>query len=545
MSQPTRLNFIYRFWRKLLPRTARDLPDGDDRADAQSMTNNDSARRSFRYIFLLLWAMSQRAQTEIKGLLLKIPLYIVRPGDVKPLTYDNTSSPQSLSSNVSINCLPPELISWIAEHVPDDNEDARSIVPLTHVCRYWRESISWNPGLWTRISNRNRDLATFSLNRSKGALLEIRLNMVRRSSWFHDTIQPHIQKIGLLETTQLRKFEDLTEIFPDFPQSTPSLHSLVVSILDNRIYTPPIDDPFKPFPSTLRCLSLSNVPPYQSLLSIRTLTKFTFQDHAFGHPLETLLTFLEENNSLKHVELSIEPTDPLTSSHPDPIRSQLQYLSVESMEEEVIRALITCLPLQEGGDLKITHRNFDGELQNIISDIHTKHPANLSSSTCLYLSYSRACILLSGPNGSIEYSTFPGSADSLVLSPFSFEHIQELHLQLFNGDKIHKLPLFPALKALTVDYYDQTFDTLWPLLPSPDTSPSLKTLTFRCEVFPRKFMKKLIGLSSGYKTGLDHVIFVCHRARPPNHRLVLKLKKYVLVVEIRGDGKLPMDIVFL
>ena len=54
---------------------------------------------------------------------------------------------QNLSQPV--NRLPPEILSRIAQCSLNAAVDARPIVPLTHVCRYWRDSITSDPANWT------------------------------------------------------------------------------------------------------------------------------------------------------------------------------------------------------------------------------------------------------------------------------------------------------------------------------------------------------------------------------------------------------------
>ncbi|KAF9777977.1 hypothetical protein BJ322DRAFT_987173, partial [Thelephora terrestris] len=71
-----------------------------------------------------------------------------------------------------VNRMPPEILSQVARYlIKDKNVDAISIVPLTHVCRYWRESIISTPSNWTLISNKNKDMTAACLQRAKAAPL--------------------------------------------------------------------------------------------------------------------------------------------------------------------------------------------------------------------------------------------------------------------------------------------------------------------------------------------------------------------------------------
>src|SRR5882762_10368238 len=75
-----------------------------------------------------------------------------------------------------VNRLPPEIISYIARNVLGNSAvDTASIIPLTHVCRYWRDSIISMPENWALISSDWRKLAELSLERAKAAPLSVRL----------------------------------------------------------------------------------------------------------------------------------------------------------------------------------------------------------------------------------------------------------------------------------------------------------------------------------------------------------------------------------
>jgi len=73
-----------------------------------------------------------------------------------------------------VNRLLPETLSRIARlTVNEDAIDTGSIVPLTHVCRYWRESIVSTPGNWTLVSSERFGLAGLSMERCLAVPLEL------------------------------------------------------------------------------------------------------------------------------------------------------------------------------------------------------------------------------------------------------------------------------------------------------------------------------------------------------------------------------------
>ena len=213
-----------------------------------------------------------------------------------------------------VNRLPPEIISHIAKYILRDFSDAYPIIPLTHVCRCWRESIISTPTLWTLITCRRTHLAALSLERSKAAPLHFWLDVppMRQDSVFCDLLKPYIQNIGALQFEELTTNEDLTQALPNFPQSTPNLRWLDLRHSDDEPgWESPSADPFKVFPDTLRSLSLFETPLYPSFLRLRTLTTLFLYYDAFNPPLDTILDFLEDYRSLEIAELVIDFPAPI------------------------------------------------------------------------------------------------------------------------------------------------------------------------------------------------------------------------------------------
>lgn len=536
---------------KILPYTTWNVPNENDGADPWSFVYLNFPRHFPKPTFP--WTKLQRAQVNINTLLSKnLPRnahQVKARGPAQDEAHtpvqDKEWSPESRflwNMLQPINSLPPDILSWIVQHAANDSEvGTELIVHLTHVCQHWRECIARAPGHWTRIADENKDLVALGLDRSKAAPLKVLLNMENNHDWFSDLIKPHLQRTAFLQISQLTTFGDLAEIFPDFPQLLPHLHSL--EICRSKNYVPPPDDPFKPFTFHLRSLSLFGISLYQSILNIRTLTKFILKDIASTYSLDTLLVFLEENGSLKHVELLIN----LSSSRSQvPIKNQIQFLSVESPGEENIKALVSHIPLQRGGDLKITSHSSSSGLGDIFPYLQTVHSVNLLSPTSMCF-YSRDCIKISGPDGSLRYHGPSISVRSLIgLPPPTFENIQDLHLKL-RGPIDPTLPHFPALETLAIDFYHSDFETLFSLLPPPELSPLLKTLTFWYLEFPKQFMEKLIQFASNHKNvtfvGLYCVVLICcHEGespeKPPSFDFVSMLQNYVFDVKVQHAGKL-------
>ena len=247
-------------------------------------------------------------------------------------------------------------------------------------------------------------LTTLCLERSRAAPLKIWLDMnqVKRQPRFSDLIIPRIQSATSLEFSEFMTPEDLMKTLPDFPQSMPNLQSLDVSLSVHAPNWNPSINPFNPFPHTLKCLLLYDIPLCPPILNLRTLTKLLLHNFNFNHSLDTLLTFLEENCSLVDVILRIDSSDPILHRSPRraPIKNQLQHLSVTSYDSRNIRALISSIPLRKGSDLEINSRGLETGVNDIFSS--TARVANLQSPT--YMCSCEGVLQLSGPNGGFSFS---------------------------------------------------------------------------------------------------------------------------------------------
>ena len=295
------------------------------------------------------------------------------------------------------NRLPPEILSHIARDVLDgSDDDARSIMPLTHVCRYWRDSIISTPENWTVISNRSRKLAALGLERAKSAPLKLTILYIDGSRWLSDLLGPCIQSTEALSTNPISTI-NLKKSLPNFPQSMPGLRSLALESDNNWDRS---TDPFESFAPTLKYLSLTGIPLYPSLCKIRTLTELFLLDLYFDLQLDTLLDFLEENRSLARATIRIRfiKHSLRVSQRRAAIKNRLRYLNITYYSQMDGRALISNIPLSKGAILDVlcwTNVTVD----DVLSDISTTHLSNLLSSTFMeYHTYGRNIKLL-GPNG--------------------------------------------------------------------------------------------------------------------------------------------------
>lgn len=450
-----------------------------------------------------------------------------------------------------VNRLPPEIISYVARCTLNDGDlDTTSMIPLTHVCRYWRNSIISTPENWDLICSERRKVAEVGLERAKAAPLSVFL-LFKIDQEFLDLLLPHAPKIASLSCVGFSTVEELIQTLPDFPKSMSNLQSLALTGT-GRADWGHLVDPFDfSIHNALRELSLSYVPLFPSMLSLRTLTKFSLFDRHFPLSLDTLLNFLEENHSLESASLTIKFADPslVLSERQTPVGGRLQRLSITGYDVSDIRALISKIALQEGAALTLReiHRR-DGGLLRILSGVSTTHLPNLSSPTFMEYQHSPAGIRLFGPNGSFLY-------DSYIDSEVPFQEfdilplvsIRGLHLKCW-GPRVltgFRLSLFPALEMLAIDG-SSTVSFLSPMLPDPTSSPSLKTLAFMdCDI-TEDFLAHLAQIALYRErlasTPLHRIVIVDSKGELPPAALVERLRECVPVVEVSEGMEFPKDL---
>ena len=463
-----------------------------------------------------------------------------------------------------VNKLPPEVLSRVAEcSLDEDAYDARSIVPLTHVCQYWRESIISAPENWTLVSNDRMQLAKLSLERAKAAHLRIylRMELARDLPNFLNFFIPHLKNTETLTTPSIPGFEELVELFSKFPRPMPNLRSLTLG-LDDIDGSDPSIDPFESLPHTLEGLNLDDISLSPSLLKLRALTDLTLHNRKFNLSLDTLLDFLEGNSLLKSADLRIDFVEPSLrrSRRQTAIRNQLQLLRITCFEITDGKALISSIALSKGAELEVNCHRYDAArigVIDILSGISTTHLSNLSSPSFMeYRAGTTRKVQLFGPNGTASFYT-----ESASYSPFEefprlpLTNILRFHLdtkewkllQPLPGHRVfHHLSSFPTLETLTIGRETDLSRLLSPLLSKPSSSPSLKTLAFlNCDV-SEDFMEELARFASDRRNTTSawlHQILIVHRnGKFPSASSIHKLRRIVKIVEIRMGDELPTDL---
>ena len=453
-----------------------------------------------------------------------------------------------------MNRLPSEIISHIARCLLDeDTIDTEPIVPLTHICRYWRESIISTPGNWTRISSESESLTVLSLQRAKLAPLQIHLDMaqIMENPGFSVLITPHIQNSETLEIDSISTVDELKQVFPNFPQSVPNLRSLSLTGYGGWDGSA---DPFGSLLPTLTQLSLIEISLYPSLLRLRTLTHLTLRYNLFDLHLDTLLDFLEENRSLEHATLDIRFAEPSlrSSRRRAAIKTRLQSLTMASYSVDS-SALISNIALHQGAHLGISLFDDNKRLNDLLSVTSMVHLSNLQSPTFIEYSPDYSTIRLLGPNGSFLFDA-TGLEDLLIRSPPPhLANVRNFHLirptSAYPIPQVHIVfpPSFlPSLETLAIDGEATVLLLFSVFFSNPSSSPSLKILAFLdCDI-NEGFMEELTRFASDRKkttsAWLYRVVIVNSKGILPRIASIDALRKLVPVVDVQVGMKLPADL---
>ena len=124
-----------------------------------------------------------------------------------------------------VNRLHPEIITLCATLVSDN--DPRPIIPLTHVCQYWRRTITSSPGNWASIGSLWKKLVPLCLERAGTVPLTTNIlgrQGVRGDKEFLQALVPHISRTFNLSVTWCLPTDNIARSLPDlFDSSMPNL----------------------------------------------------------------------------------------------------------------------------------------------------------------------------------------------------------------------------------------------------------------------------------------------------------------------------------
>lgn len=458
--------------------------------------------------------------------------------------------------SLRVNRLPPEIISYIARLCfRDDDADARPIVPLTHVCRYWRDSIVSTPSDWTLIFNGRRHLAALSLERAKAAPLTIRLNMnkLKGDPGFLDLLLPYLKNATSLSVTSFFTTQELTRALPNFLNAMPNLRSLALRKSGQTDWSQ-LDDPFDFAAHTLKALALHGIPLFPSILGLKTLTELALVDYDFRLHLDSLLDFLEGSHSLESVTLEICFSEPLLrcSRRGAPVENRLQQLVIFCAYVVDGRALLSSIALRRGASLEIHYYDEDEGLTDILSGVSFAHLPSISSPTFMEYQSSPRIVRLLGPGGSFSFDGHFSSENIFrEFAVLGLQDVQEFRFQ-YRRSWVHTeldLSPLPSLRKLIVEGDSASVLPLSIKFPDITSPSSLGTLTFLDCPITEGFMAELAQFASDRKNigsaSLNRVVIVkwlnTYGHLPLTATSIERLREHVPVVEYMEGKDLPED----
>ena len=222
-----------------------------------------------------------------------------------------------------VNPIPPEVLSLI----PDYPDVKQVLVPLTHVCRGWRDLFASHSSLWTELAFVNIDKTGTYIERSKFSPLKIILK-----TWSDDgrvladpfsLVIPHIHRVK----SPAIYGKTLPNVIGYFRRRVPFLEELNISIFHD--HEPALDDSLFNGDLSLCQLILSGIViclPGKGMANLRTVHLGSYFS---GHDISRLLDFFG-STSLLHT-VSLEDSLPVLSDAPRKRIISLSYLKVLSI----------------------------------------------------------------------------------------------------------------------------------------------------------------------------------------------------------------------
>ena len=456
-----------------------------------------------------------------------------------------------------VNRLPPEILSRIARFMDRDATDARPMIPLTHVCRYLRESIVSTPGNWTLISSGRVRLSKLSLERCRAAPLKLQLSIpqLEKNPRFTALIAPYIQNTESLDICSISTIRELAQALQYFPQSMPNLRTLLLSSDPPSPRAHVSADPFEQLTLALAHLSLESVTLFPSLRRLTTLKNLSIANLQLDLHIDALLDFLEANPVLERASLTVRLTQ---RAHWDSRRqfgivNRLKILSIWSDDAAHTNAFISRIPLQRGARLEIYFYGGRAKLGGALSGISLTHLSNLQSPTFMEYCPDKKRIELLGPNGRFSFG-----GNTRQTAPFAeFSLFQLTNIKVFCLTRRVLGPMdvrtriaFPllalqALETLAIERVVAIPHLLSTLFADPSASPSLNTLAFLDCCLDEACMEALTKFASDRKTTtsarLHRAIIVSSGQRLPDFASVNALREHVPVVDVRMGKVLRVE----
>jgi hypothetical protein len=201
--------------------------------------------------------------------------------------------------------------------IPGYHGMEKAPIPLTHVCRGWREQLISCPSLWTFLDCASVDQTRVYLERSKTSPLDIYFGRMEYNPFLNDAFLLTIPHLGRLKSLSITAFPDiLPELTNHFLQCrAPLLNKLRICSTPTG-YPPSIQAAiFDGDPSSLRELRLCGILTNFPWKGLSNLTTFDFRDVPSDEISVTQLLDFFERAPLLH-KVTLYHAFPKTSDAP-------------------------------------------------------------------------------------------------------------------------------------------------------------------------------------------------------------------------------------
>ena len=458
-----------------------------------------------------------------------------------------------------VNRLPPEVLASCATFVSDN--DPRPIVPLTHVCRFWRRSICSNPKSWASISTAWKQLAPLCLERAGVVPLVVDITDIGHDK--EDLLKqllPHTSKISCLRLTGFSFIGTLEDDLPGFLDSPmPDLTSLELQQVAEPSETFPSGGTPVPVAlqnvSKLTSLRLTRTPIYPTLLSIASLRELELLGYKDPFNFSTFIGFLRSNTDLERVVLGIQFVADSVETGPArkfPL-SRLQHLSITCTEAIDPKRLFSCISLPRGAHVEVVSANPDPipSLSSSLPSPQTPIHDLLAPITTIKLQAGRQELQLFGNGSSFTFRSTGDPLDAYRhFTLFPTAPVRELYIDTnphgFTAVGLSKVVKhLPALEVLAISNSSVILPGLFSVLAEkPVLCPALKTIAFfDCGIGSDQFKgleEAIAKRGDSTAARVYRVVIVSSTGKVTLDRAsILQLRKSVPCVDIRVDDKLP------
>ena len=456
-----------------------------------------------------------------------------------------------------VNRLLPEILTLCATFVSDI--DPRPIVSLTHVCRYWRKSITSSPRNWASITTLWKRLIPLCIERAGAVPLAVGIVVpdVKGNSSFFKALLPHVARVAHLSLIGYFSIETLADDLPGFFTSPmPNLTSLELEQAANPIQPfPSCEAPVPPVfqnVSRLKSLHLTRTPLYPALFGITSLVELKLIGPNTHFHFGTFVEFLASNPNLEIADLDVSFAEDSVRTAPARMSSlvRLRHLSITCGKLDDTNGLLSRIHFPRGICLEVSCPDTTLGSSSWLPSFRTHIRGILAPFTTVRFRASPGETHVSGTNGSLSlrYST-----TELYWHPtfflFPATSVREFHVNVspwvFTPEiLVFILTQFPALETLVVaevtSFATGTFDQLAGQSP---LCPSLKTIAFfNCELTAgelEEFEGVVAKRRSSAVAWLYRVVIISSTGALPDYTLIQRLRQHVPCVNVGVDDKLP------